>query len=336
MGETRPEFCHGGGSPRQYLVWSLETVATGSGSSRSWWTTTCNCGPSCGSLAVDPDWVDDVAQEAFLTAYREWKSFDNSRDFGKWLRGIAANIVRNELRKDARRQRILHTELAELLLDRQRDDRSETEPISIDTVRDCLEKLTARNRELVRARYRDGDTAERLAERFELSAANVRQLLARCGSKSSSASNCGSPEWRSMNDPRFDDLLNRLLDDALAPGELDELARLVRDDPERRRLLQEHLQTAEWIAQSDDALRDGPRFVAATLARTEDDPFVAGVRSAIANDSAGSATGRGRSHSRRPSFWPLGSRCGAPRVIRSLRGSRPCRGRCNGRATADG
>jgi RNA polymerase sigma-70 factor, ECF subfamily len=131
------------------------------------------------SLAVDPDWVDDVAQETFLTAYREWKSFDNSRDFGKWLRGIAANIVRNELRKDARRQRILHTELAELLLDRQRDDRSETEPISIDTVRDCLEKLTARNRELVRARYRDGDTAERLAERFELSAANVRQLLAR-------------------------------------------------------------------------------------------------------------------------------------------------------------
>ena len=58
------------------------------------------------SLAVDPDWVDDIAQESFLTAYREWKSFDSTRDFGKWLRGIAANIVRNELRKDARRQRI--------------------------------------------------------------------------------------------------------------------------------------------------------------------------------------------------------------------------------------
>ena len=54
------------------------------------------------SLGVAPDWVDDIAQEAFLTAYREWDSYDTSRDFGKWLRGIAANIVRNEIRKDAR------------------------------------------------------------------------------------------------------------------------------------------------------------------------------------------------------------------------------------------
>ena len=66
------------------------------------------------SLAVNPDWVDDIAQEAFLTAFREWDSFDESRDFGKWIRGIAANIVRNEIRKHARRNRLLHTELADI------------------------------------------------------------------------------------------------------------------------------------------------------------------------------------------------------------------------------
>ena len=69
-------------------------------------------------MAVDPDWVDDIAQEAFLIAYREWDSFDQSRDFGKWLRGIAGNLIRNEIRKDARRQRILHTGLTEILLRR--------------------------------------------------------------------------------------------------------------------------------------------------------------------------------------------------------------------------
>jgi hypothetical protein len=35
---------------------------------------------------VDPDWVDDITQEAFLTAYWEWGSFDPSRDFGKCIR----------------------------------------------------------------------------------------------------------------------------------------------------------------------------------------------------------------------------------------------------------
>jgi len=35
------------------------------------------------SLGVDPDWVDDIVQEAFLTAYRDWKTCDSTRGFGK-------------------------------------------------------------------------------------------------------------------------------------------------------------------------------------------------------------------------------------------------------------
>jgi DNA-directed RNA polymerase specialized sigma24 family protein len=53
-----------------------------------------------------------------LTAYRDrhWKTFDSARDFGKKLRGIAANSVHNELRKNARRQRILQSEAVELFI----------------------------------------------------------------------------------------------------------------------------------------------------------------------------------------------------------------------------
>ncbi|NBO93904.1 MAG: sigma-70 family RNA polymerase sigma factor [Planctomycetia bacterium] len=131
------------------------------------------------SLGVDPDWVDDIAQEAFLTAYREWKTFDPARDFGKWLRGIAANIVRSELRKDARRQRILRSELTELLVERVAEAKQRLEPIALEMIRDCLGKLPSRNRELVQARYRDGESAPSLAERFHLSSDNVRQLLLR-------------------------------------------------------------------------------------------------------------------------------------------------------------
>lgn len=131
------------------------------------------------SLAVDPDWVDDIAQEAFLTAYREWRSFDSARDFGKWLRGIAAHIVRNELRKDARRQRILHTDLAELLLARHAELADRPEPLPVDAVRECLATLPPRHREVVQARYRDGQPAPAVAERFGMTADAVRQLLVR-------------------------------------------------------------------------------------------------------------------------------------------------------------
>ena len=41
------------------------------------------------TLGVDPEWVDDLAQEVFLVAWRESEAFDSQRDIGKWLRGRA-------------------------------------------------------------------------------------------------------------------------------------------------------------------------------------------------------------------------------------------------------
>ncbi len=132
------------------------------------------------SLGVDTDWVDDIAQEAFMTAYREWSSFDPSRDFGKWVRGIAANIVRNEIRKHARRQRILHTELTDLLLWRHREATEErVEPLAVDAIRACLGELAPASRKVVRGRYRDGLSAPELGSLLGKSAAAVRQMLVR-------------------------------------------------------------------------------------------------------------------------------------------------------------
>ena len=132
------------------------------------------------SLGVEPDWVDDVAQEAFVKAYNDWESFDQSRDFGKWLRGIAANIVRNEVRKQARRQRLLHADLTRLLVHRHHTTtESAPEPVAIEAVRNCLGKLSVSNRAIVEGRYHDGLTAPELAERSQKTAANIRQMLVR-------------------------------------------------------------------------------------------------------------------------------------------------------------
>ena len=54
----------------------------------------------CGGLR---DLADEVVQETWLTAVRRVRDFDPARaGFGAWLAGIAANVLRNHLR---RRQR---------------------------------------------------------------------------------------------------------------------------------------------------------------------------------------------------------------------------------------
>ena len=69
------------------------------------------------ALGVDDVWVDDLAQEAFLVAYRRRDDFDPEADFGKWLRGIARRLVANERRKAGRRSRLLHDSLTDLLME---------------------------------------------------------------------------------------------------------------------------------------------------------------------------------------------------------------------------
>ncbi len=131
------------------------------------------------ALGVDRDWVDDLAQETFLVAYRELDSFDQQRDFGKWLRGIARNLVRNEVRKVGRRRRILHENLTDILLTRHEDPSHALDGSHVAALRECVEQLPGKSRELVSGRYRDSWSAEDLADQLDMTAAAVRQALVR-------------------------------------------------------------------------------------------------------------------------------------------------------------
>ena len=132
------------------------------------------------SLGVESGWVDDLAQDTFVVAYREMDSYDPDRDFGKWLRGIARNLVRNELRKQGRHRRILHESLSQHLLDLAENEKDrEVDVTQLSALRDCVEQLPGKSRELVRSRYFEGWDATILADKFEMKAATVRQTLLR-------------------------------------------------------------------------------------------------------------------------------------------------------------
>ena len=131
------------------------------------------------SLGMEPDWVDDLAQDAFVLAYREMDSYDPERDFGKWLRGIARNLVRNELRKQGRHRRILHEGLSQHLMEFAKKEESQFDVGQVSALRDCVEQLPNRSRELVHSRYYEGWNASILADKFEMKAATIRQTLLR-------------------------------------------------------------------------------------------------------------------------------------------------------------
>jgi RNA polymerase sigma-70 factor (ECF subfamily) len=126
-------------------------------------------------------WVDDLAQEAFLVAYRRLNRFEPGADFGCWLRGIARNLVLNERRKSARRSRLLQESIVDVLCaegNRPPPAIPTTEPV-LHAMADCVAQLPARSRELLQRRYAESNDAPTLARTFQLSAAAVRQTLVR-------------------------------------------------------------------------------------------------------------------------------------------------------------
>ncbi len=133
------------------------------------------------SLGVDPEWVDDIAQEVFLTAMRGQDSFDQMHDLGKWLRGIARNLIRSEMRKDARRSRILHEALTELLIEEPdaKPDECDWWQGRMPALRDCVEQLPPRSRQIVAERYGGGWKASDLADHLGMTGEAVRQALVR-------------------------------------------------------------------------------------------------------------------------------------------------------------
>lgn len=133
------------------------------------------------ALGAQDAWVDDLAQEVFLVAYRRMEAFAAGADFGRWLRGIARHLVLNELRKNARHSRLLQDSITEVLANDPEDSSVDaTAPAEvIRALSDCVSELPMRSRELLKRRYAESADAPTLARAFNISAMSVRQTLVR-------------------------------------------------------------------------------------------------------------------------------------------------------------
>lgn len=123
--------------------------------------------------------AEDLTQEAFITAYRRLDSFDLSEPFRPWLLGIAANLLRNELRRRSREDARL--ELYSQYLDsmsREASMSASSEAMA-DALGKCRKQLTETASAAIRGRYEEGLGLESLANRLQRSVTATRQLLYR-------------------------------------------------------------------------------------------------------------------------------------------------------------
>lgn len=125
---------------------------------------------------------EDIAQDAFVSAWQHLKRLQNPDSFLPWLRQITRNLARDHLR--ARRNRSIDGESAELAIELAADPGPTPAQALIDDERervaaDLISALPEDSRETLLLYYREGQSSQQVAALLGLSDAAVRKRLSR-------------------------------------------------------------------------------------------------------------------------------------------------------------
>lgn len=124
--------------------------------------------------------VDEVVQAAFVTTWEQLDRYQERGTLAAWIKGIAHNHLREELR---RRRRLQSSDsLAEQLV--VEDCLSELDEAEANLARDrrlidCMERLPPRTRQVVEHRYWQDESLSEMAQRFHQPAEALASLLYR-------------------------------------------------------------------------------------------------------------------------------------------------------------
>ncbi len=146
--------------------------------------TACQNTVTAVALAItrDVSASEDIAQEAFLTAWQHLRRLQNPTSFLPWLRQIARNLARDHLR--AGRHRPLDGEGAEIAIElaadpsptpMQQHEEDERERAAVE----LISALPEESREALLLFYREGQSSRQVALLLGLSDAAVRKRLSR-------------------------------------------------------------------------------------------------------------------------------------------------------------
>ncbi len=134
------------------------------------------------------DWTaaDDLAQDAFVTAFLKIREFRGEGSFEAWLRAIAHNHFRNHLRKKREEYVGGHLELQALLTTGAADETLHGNS-SLDALRECMKLVKEPARKLLSERYTMGKSLREIAKEtgagyssLTMTFHRLRQSLSEC------------------------------------------------------------------------------------------------------------------------------------------------------------
>ncbi len=131
----------------------------------------------------DPAAADDLAQDCFLTAWKNLDRYDRQLPFGPWVRGIAGKLVLNHRRKMGRSKVYFTDEEALGFLDRSFENfrllKGDTFDEKLEAMRDCLAALSGQRKAAIVLHYEHGLNCKEVAQRLGLGFEAVKKHLQR-------------------------------------------------------------------------------------------------------------------------------------------------------------
>ena len=131
-------------------------------------------------MLKDRDATEDLVQQVFVAAYRSLDTYRRQEDFEKWLKGIARNVIRMELRRRVRESMRLRQHEEKLLASVEGAERAEEQAARLrDIVADCVQTLSEPSQAILDCRYKQGMDFRQIAAQLRRSVEAVRQALFR-------------------------------------------------------------------------------------------------------------------------------------------------------------
>lgn len=132
------------------------------------------------TLVRDWEGTESLVQQAFIDAYTHLHRYQLGTDFGAWIRTLARNRLRKELRtlsREKQRLAVYQERLAERL--RAEEHARDDSDVYLAALRSCRAELPAEEAAILRLRYEKGQTFEAIATRRGMTPAAVQRAISR-------------------------------------------------------------------------------------------------------------------------------------------------------------
>jgi RNA polymerase sigma-70 factor, ECF subfamily len=133
------------------------------------------------AMLRDRDATENLVQQVFVDAYLHLDQYEPGTDFGAWIRTVARNRLRKELRTASREDRRLEA-YRQRLADRLRaeaTDENDDSDVYMAALRGCRELLPPRDVEMLRMRYERGQSFEQIAAKHGQTPEAVQRMISR-------------------------------------------------------------------------------------------------------------------------------------------------------------